>query len=136
MSYFVVNDNCNGCLSCVQNCPANALECKDNGGKRTLLHNMARCARCANCWRVCPQQAIEFQHFMENQWDNIVVLNLVHCKICGEPIYSVKLENILSEKTGMKVDPVCSKHRESALADKLASQFSRIRKIEAKDDRS
>ena len=29
MSYFRVNDKCNGCLSCVENCPASALNFND-----------------------------------------------------------------------------------------------------------
>lgn len=136
MAYFVVNEKCNGCLSCVQNCPANALTSEDSREKRTLLHNMARCARCANCWRICPQQAIEFQHFMDNKWDDVVALDLIHCKICGEPIYTVNLENTMSAKVGKEIDPICSKHKESAFAGKLASFYSRIRKIEAKHDRS
>jgi len=137
MSYFVVNENCNGCLACVQNCPANALTWKDNGEKRVLLHNMARCARCANCWRICPQQAIEFQHFLENQWDEVIALDLIHCRICGEPLYTVDLENALSAKIGTGIDPLCPKHRESDFAGRLALFFSRIRKIrEAKNDRS
>ncbi len=72
MSYFQVNDQCNGCLACVQNCPANALQAIDQGQVRTLQHNMTRCARCGNCWRICPQDAIEFQHLLQNKWDNVV----------------------------------------------------------------
>ncbi|MBW2249721.1 MAG: 4Fe-4S binding protein [Deltaproteobacteria bacterium] len=43
MQHFQVNDRCNGCLACVQNCPANALDSVDRGKKRTILHNLARC---------------------------------------------------------------------------------------------
>jgi len=120
MSYFVVNENCNGCLACVENCPANALSFQDNVGKRTLLHNMARCVRCANCWRVCPQQAIEFQHFMENEWDEVISLGLVHCRVCGEPIYTADLEKTVTGKTGTGIETLCPKHREFNFAARQA----------------
>ena len=81
MSFFRVNDKCNGCLACVQNCPASALDYVDQGNKRSLLHNMARCARCGNCWRVCPTQAIEFQHLLDGKWEEVTALNLVRCII-------------------------------------------------------
>jgi len=127
MTYFVVNEKCNGCLSCVENCPANALTWKDNRGKRLLLHNMARCARCANCWRICPQHAIEFQHFMENEWDEVISLDLVHCRICGDPLYTADLERALSEKTGREIEHLCPKHRESYFAARQALVLSRKR---------
>ncbi len=47
MTYFQVNEKCNGCLACVQNCPARALESHEQDGVQILRHNMARCARCA-----------------------------------------------------------------------------------------
>ena len=120
MSYFIVNDKCNGCLSCVENCPANALTWQDDNEKRTLLHNMARCVRCANCWRICPQEAIEFQHFLENKWDEVVSLGLVHCKICGEPIYTSDLEKTLSENIGRELDHLCPKHKYADFAARQA----------------
>ncbi|MBW1929259.1 MAG: 4Fe-4S dicluster domain-containing protein [Deltaproteobacteria bacterium] len=126
MSYFVVNENCNGCLSCVENCPANALAWKDEGPKRTILHNMARCVRCANCWRICPQHAIEFQHFLENQWYEVKTLDLVHCKICGAPLYTADLKRTISEKMGSEPEPLCPKHRESEFAARQA--FIALRK--------
>jgi formate hydrogenlyase subunit 6/NADH:ubiquinone oxidoreductase subunit I len=125
MSYFVVNENCNGCLACVEKCPANALRFQDNGENRTILHNMARCVRCANCWRVCPQQAIEFQHFMENEWDEIISLRLVHCRVCGEPIYTADLQKTLTGKIGSEIEDLCPKHRELDFAARQALFLSR-----------
>jgi ferredoxin hydrogenase large subunit len=134
MPYFVVNEKCNGCLACVESCPANALSWKDNEKKRILLHNMARCARCANCWRICPQHAIEFQHFLENKWDEVVSLDLLHCKICGEPLYTADLEKTLSEKTGRELDPFCPRHRESNFAARQAFLSLKRERLEGQDN--
>jgi ferredoxin len=100
MPYFRVNEKCNGCLSCVENCPASALGYLDQDDQRTLQHNMTKCARCGQCWRICPQEAIEFQHLLVGQWDDVVTLDLIRCRVCGEalysPAYQEKLENELS----------------------------------------
>ena len=110
--YFQVNDRCNGCLACVQNCPANALRAEDSGDQRTLAHNMARCARCATCWRVCPQEAIEFEHILVNEWDHVVSLELRHCEICGADLYTTRFEETVAEKAERSVAHRCSEHRE------------------------
>ena len=112
MRYFQVNDQCNGCLACVQNCPANALRAEDSDANRVLSHNMARCARCGNCYRICPQEAIEFQFMLENGWDEVKSLELVYCSVCGDPIYTKDYRRTLSEKLGTPSEPTCSKHRD------------------------
>ena len=91
MSYFSVNEKCNGCLACIQNCPASALHHKDQGNTRKIFHNMSLCARCGNCWRICPQEAIEFEQILMGRWDEVLAMNLVHCMVCGEPIYTTNL---------------------------------------------
>jgi ferredoxin len=123
MSYFQVNDRCNGCLACLQNCPANAIDCKDSGTERKLLHNMARCARCGNCWRICPQQAIEFDKMLANRWDEVVALDLVRCEVCGEPLYTSAFRDTLAKKTGNPEKPLCSLHKE-ALQLKINTHFA------------
>jgi len=111
MHYFIVNEQCNGCLACVENCPANALDVRVEGNKQTLLHNMARCARCATCWRICPQKAIEFQHLLENRWDEVITLNVVRCKICDEILHTDLLKATLAEELVPFTEPLCPRHR-------------------------
>jgi ferredoxin len=111
MLYFQVNEKCNGCLACVQNCPARALDVREVEGKQTLLHNMARCARCATCWRVCPQQAIEFQYMLQNSWDEVVTHTLVRCKVCGKVVHTEQLSESLDMKVRDFVEPLCHHHK-------------------------
>ena len=119
MPYFVVNDKCNGCLSCVENCPASALDFNDQDGKRTLKHNMTKCARCGQCWRICPQEAIEFQHFLVGQWDDVVTLDLIHCQVCGEPLYSTLYEQKLASELNSTVEALCPQHQQRQAASRF-----------------
>ncbi|MBC8443779.1 MAG: 4Fe-4S dicluster domain-containing protein [Deltaproteobacteria bacterium] len=132
MSFFRVNQKCNGCLACVQNCPASALDYFDEGDQRMLQHNMALCARCGQCWRVCPQEAVEFQHLLQNEWDEVVSLSLVRCQVCKEPLYSTDFERTLQEKTDSDIVHLCPKHRQRTSAKmwpKLAPGKSQVRKV-------
>lgn len=119
MSYFIVNDKCNGCLACVENCPAAALDFADQDDGRTLKHNMTKCARCGQCWRVCPQNAIEFQHLLVGEWDEVITLDLIHCRICGEPLYSSAFLQKMESQLDSAGEALCPKHRQSDAAAKL-----------------
>ncbi len=110
-TFFKVNEKCNGCLACVENCPANALSYDDHGKKRILKHNMTLCARCGNCWRICPQNAVEFQNLIVGSWDEVVSMDLVYCDVCGEPIYTVNFEETLTDRLKHDVETLCPKHR-------------------------
>jgi ferredoxin len=113
MRYFQVNERCNGCMACVENCPATALRAQDRNGKRTLAHNMTRCARCGNCKRVCPNDAVEFQSLIENDhWDDFQTLDLVCCRVCGEPLYTAAFQQGLKESLSREAEPFCPRHRE------------------------
>jgi ferredoxin len=123
MSSFIVNEKCNGCLACVQNCPNQALDYRDHAGQRVLMHNMGLCARCGQCWRVCPEQAVEFRHLLESPWQEVVALGLTQCRVCGEPVYTSDFGKKVSEKLRMPVEALCPAHRR----EKSLSVWARIR---------
>ena len=112
MSYFRVNENCNGCLACMENCPASALSVTDQKGRRTLKHNMAQCARCGQCWRVCPERAIEFQHLLAGEWDDVISLDLILCRVCGEALYSPSYNQKMESKLNSTAEALCPKHQQ------------------------
>ena len=116
MPYFRVNDKCNGCLACVENCPAAALDFADQDDGRTLKHNMTKCARCGQCWRVCPQNAIEFQHLLVGQWDKVITLDLIHCRVCGEPLYSPAYRQKVESTLDSTQEALCPKHQQTYAA--------------------
>ncbi len=118
MSYFRVNDKCNGCLACVENCPASALSFNDEDDRRTLKHNMTKCARCGQCWRVCPQEAIEFQHLLVGHWDDVVTLDLIRCQVCGEPLYSTAYQQKLAAELDSTREALCPQHRQRQAASR------------------
>ena len=117
MTYFQVNEKCNGCLACVQNCPAEALRYVDTKKKRTISHNITRCARCGHCWRICPEKAIEFQHLLTSEWDDVVSLDIVLCKVCGEPLYTTKFRDTVNKDTKEEIEMLCPEHKKALLKE-------------------
>ncbi len=129
MSFFKVNEKCNGCLACVQNCPASALNFFDQKDSRKIMHNMSLCARCGHCWRICPQDAIEFKVLLTGKFDLVKTLDLLHCRVCGEPIYTASLGDTVSNDIHNSLEPLCPDHKGAGpvnvwkkLASKSASQ--------------
>ncbi len=111
--HFRVNQKCNGCLACVQNCPASALDYRDEGNRRTILHNMTMCARCGNCWRICPQKAVEFEHLLRGPWEEVVTMDLVRCVVCGEALYTPDFGDKLARQLERNIEPLCPAHRKT-----------------------
>ena len=128
MPYFKVNDRCTGCLSCVHNCPAGALDVMHNEEHRIILHNIISCARCGNCWRICPEEAIEFQHLLKGEWDEVTRFEVVTCSICGEPIFTADHKEMLKTKHNQDPETLCPIHRGAIRAD----SWLRAEKIEIK----
>jgi ferredoxin len=82
----------------------------------TLNHNMTKCARCGQCWRVCPQAAIEFQHLLVGQWDKVIILDLIPCRVCGEPLYSPAYRQKVESTLDSTQEALCPKHRQTHAA--------------------
>jgi len=53
--YYVIADNCKGCLLCLKNCPAGAVT-----GELKKVHSIdpAKCIKCGICYEVCNLKAI------------------------------------------------------------------------------
>ena len=125
MTYFQVNERCDGCLACVQNCPARALDHADEGAKRTLSHNMARCARCATCFRVCPQDAVEFGHLLKDRWDQVITLDLILCEVCSQPLHTRNMKDAIGTDPTALAEPLCPRHRARRQAGTIAHPAKR-----------
>lgn len=48
-------DNCSGCTSCINACPVEAIQKKDN----KIQIDANECVDCATCWRICPEHCID-----------------------------------------------------------------------------
>jgi hypothetical protein len=58
-----------------------------------------------------PSACHEFQHMLQNRWDDVVTHQLVRCEVCGEVVHSVLLKESLDAKVRDLTEPLCLRHK-------------------------
>lgn len=53
-----INSKCNGCGKCIEACPVNVLELKNNKAE-VVKDNLLNCHLCEACQEICPENAIK-----------------------------------------------------------------------------
>jgi ferredoxin len=97
-------DACTLCLSCVNACPAGALQ--DNPQSPQLKFIEKNCVQCGLCAKTCPEQALSLipQLRLTPQRKEAVVLNEMQpygCVRCGKPFGTLKaIEAMLGKLAG------------------------------------
>lgn len=97
-------DSCTMCLSCVNACPASALQ--DNPNAPQLKFIEKNCVQCGLCVKTCPEQALSLvpQLRLTPQRKEAVVINEMQpyaCVRCGKPFGTLKaIEGMLGKLAG------------------------------------
>jgi ferredoxin len=97
-------DSCTMCLSCVNACPASALQ--DNPNAPQLKFIEKNCVQCGLCVKTCPEKALSLmpQLRLTPQRKEAVVLNEMQpyaCVRCGKPFGTLKgIEAMLGKLAG------------------------------------
>lgn len=100
----VNKDACTMCLSCVNACPASALQ--DNPNAPQLRFIEKNCVQCGLCVKTCPEQALTLvpQLRLTPQRKEAVVINEMQpyaCVRCGKPFGTLKaIEAMLGKLAG------------------------------------
>jgi hypothetical protein len=66
---------------------------------------------------------VEFRLLLESPWLEVAALDLIQCRVCGEPVYTPDYGEKVSEKLRMPAEALCPEHRR----EKSLSVWSRIR---------
>jgi len=53
------------------------------------------------------------------EWDDVITLDLIHCRVCGEPLYSSAFLKKMEGQLDSAGEALCPKHRQSDAASKL-----------------
>lgn len=97
-------DTCTMCLSCINACPASALQ--DNPNAPQLRFIEKNCVQCGLCVKTCPEQSLSLipQLRLTSQRKEAVVLNEMQpyaCVRCGKPFGTLKaIEGMLGKLAG------------------------------------
>ncbi|QKO23911.1 4Fe-4S binding protein [Rhodoferax sp. BAB1] len=97
-------DSCTMCLSCVNACPASALQ--DNPNAPQLKFIEKNCVQCGLCVKTCPEKALSLipQLRLTPQRKEAVVINEMQpyaCVRCGKPFGTLKgIEAMLGKLAG------------------------------------
>jgi formate hydrogenlyase subunit 6/NADH:ubiquinone oxidoreductase subunit I len=102
-------DDCVGCLACLEVCPARAIECVDDKKTklRTLTHHQDTCIYCQQCERACiTEKGIkltkEFDLATFDRKTSVTrsIKELVICDNCGEIVAPLDHLKFLARKVG------------------------------------
>ncbi len=95
---FFVNEECNSCGLCVQNCPLEAVSLK---GKKKIPYWNYKCESCMRCMGYCPYEAIESSH----SWMVILmVLAFYPTSLWGLSILEIEFASLLSIEAGLLIN--------------------------------
>jgi len=53
---------------------------------------------------------------MKGPWDDIITLDLIHCEVCGEPLYSPTYRQKMESKLDSANATLCPKHQQRQAA--------------------
>ncbi|MHC1636349.1 MAG: 4Fe-4S binding protein [Candidatus Methanospirareceae archaeon] len=61
MPAVIDKEKCDGCGTCVEECPVEAISLVEEGGEKYATVNAEECTECETCIDVCPNEAISME---------------------------------------------------------------------------